>query len=79
MSGFYEDIVEQTGIETLKALGWMHLHGSVIAPDGASPQRLLPSNGLAALVVRVRWVEWTAFVMRLNIIRWGVAASSDGQ
>ncbi len=39
MMGFSEDTVEQAGIETLKALGWMYLHGSVIAPDGASPQR----------------------------------------
>lgn len=55
MSGFYEDIVEYAGIETLKALGWLHLHGSVIAPDGASPQR--PSYSEAVLLKRLEaWV-----------------------
>lgn len=55
MSGFYEDIVEHAGIETLKALGWLHLHGSVIAPDGASPQR--PSYSEAVLLKRLEaWV-----------------------
>ena len=38
--GVSEDTVEQAGIETLKELGWLHLHGSVIAPDGPAPQRL---------------------------------------
>ena len=37
--GFSEDIVEHAGIETLKELGWLHLHGSIIAPDGPAPQR----------------------------------------
>ena len=39
MNGFSEDIVESAGIETLKSLGWFYLHGSIIAPDGPSPQR----------------------------------------
>jgi type I restriction enzyme R subunit len=56
MTGFYEDIVEHAGIETLKSLGWLHLHGSVIAPDGASPQR--PSYSEAILLKRLEaWVE----------------------
>lgn len=56
MSGFSEDTVEQAGIETLKALGWLYLHGSVIAPDGASPQR--PSYSDAVLLKRLEaWVE----------------------
>jgi len=38
--GFSEDIVEEAGIEVLKALGWVHFHGTSIAPDGPSPQRL---------------------------------------
>lgn len=40
MAGFSEDIVEEAGIEVLKALGWVHFHGVSIAPDGPSPQRL---------------------------------------
>ena len=32
--GFSEDIVEHAGIEILKDLGWLHLHGASIAPDG---------------------------------------------
>ncbi len=39
MSGFSEDIVEEAGIEVLKELGWLHLHGVSIAPDGPAPQR----------------------------------------
>jgi type I restriction enzyme R subunit len=39
LSGFSEDIVEQAGIEILKDLGWLYLHGTSIAPDGPSPQR----------------------------------------
>ena len=34
-----EDIVELAAIETLQELGWTYVHGSVIAPDGASPER----------------------------------------
>lgn len=34
-----EDIVELATIETLQELGWSYLHGSVIAPDGSSPER----------------------------------------
>lgn len=34
-----EDIVELAAIETLQELGWSYLHGSVIAPDGSSPER----------------------------------------
>ena len=34
-----EDIVELAAIETLQELGWSHLHGSVIAPDGSAPER----------------------------------------
>ncbi len=37
--GFSEDIVEHAGIEILKDLGWVHLHGASIAPDGPAPQR----------------------------------------
>ncbi|MBO6756357.1 MAG: type I restriction endonuclease subunit R [Roseibium sp.] len=56
MNGFSEDTVELAGIETLKSLGWMYMHGSVIAPDGASPQR--PSYSDAVLVKRLEmWVE----------------------
>lgn len=55
MTGFSEDHVEQAGIATLKGLGWMYLHGSVISPDGASPQRT--SYGDAVLVRRFEsWV-----------------------
>lgn len=39
MSGFSEDIVEEAGIAILKELGWLHLHGVSIAPDGPAPQR----------------------------------------
>jgi type I restriction enzyme, R subunit len=56
MGFFAEDHVEQAGIETLKALGWLYLHGSDIAPDGAAPQR--PSYGDAVLIPRLeRWVQ----------------------
>lgn len=56
MNGFYEDIVEHAGIETLKSLEWSYLHGSVIAPDGPSPQR--PSYSDAVLLNRLEiWVE----------------------
>ncbi len=56
MIGFSEDTVEQAGIETLKSLGWLYLHGSVIAPDGSSPQR--PSYSDPVLVKRLEaWVE----------------------
>jgi type I restriction enzyme R subunit len=59
MNGFSEDTVEYAGIETLKALGWQHLHGSVIAPDGAAPQR--SSNSEAVLLKRLQ-----AWVARIN-------------
>ena len=59
MSGFSEDIVELVGIETLKSLGWVHLHGSIIAPDGPSPQR--PSYSDAILLKRLE-----AWVARIN-------------
>jgi type I restriction enzyme R subunit len=56
MSGFSEDIVENARIATLQGLGWLYLHGSVIAPDGSAPQR--PSYGDAILVKRLEaWVE----------------------
>jgi len=56
MIGFSEDTVEQAGIETLQSLGWLYLHGSVIAPDGSSPQR--PSYSDPVLVKRLEaWVE----------------------
>jgi type I restriction enzyme R subunit len=56
MIGFHEDTVELAGIEALKSLGWHHLHGGVIAPDGASPQR--PSSSDAVLIKRLEtWVE----------------------
>jgi type I restriction enzyme, R subunit len=51
-----EDHIEQAGIETLKALGWLYLHGHDIAPDGVAPQR--PSYGDAVLIPRLeRWVQ----------------------
>jgi len=59
MTGFSEDTVELAAIETLKTLGWLYLHGSVIAPDGASPQR--PSYSDAFLVKRLE-----ASVERIN-------------
>jgi type I restriction enzyme R subunit len=34
-----EDIIERAAIETLQELGWSYLHGTVIAPDGAAPER----------------------------------------
>lgn len=37
--GVSEDHVEQAGIETLNALGWLYLDGISISPDGAAPQR----------------------------------------
>ncbi len=39
MTGFSEHVVEHAGIEILKDLGWSHLHGAAIAPDGAFPAR----------------------------------------
>ena len=33
------DIIELAALETLQELGWSYLHGSVIAPDGAKPER----------------------------------------
>lgn len=52
--GFAEETVELAGIETLLHLGWMYLHGSVIAPDGASPQRASYSD--AVLLKRLEMV-----------------------
>ncbi|WP_068078533.1 type I restriction endonuclease subunit R [Novosphingobium lentum] len=50
-----EDHIELAGIETLRTLGWLYLHGQDIAPDGVSPQR--PSYGDAVLIPRLeRWV-----------------------
>ncbi len=49
--GFSEDIVEHAGIEVLKELGWFHLHGSSIAPDGPAPQR--PSYSDVILLPRL--------------------------
>jgi type I restriction enzyme R subunit len=34
-----EDTVELAALETLAELGWAHLRGSVIAPDGVAPER----------------------------------------
>ena len=39
MTGISEDIVEYAGIEILKDLGWDYVHGMLIAPDGANPER----------------------------------------
>ncbi len=39
MTGFTEDVVEQASLEILQDLGWNYLHGAVIAPDGAAPER----------------------------------------
>ncbi len=53
--GFSEEHVELAGIETLKSLGWTYLHGGVISPEGAAPQR--PSFADAVLVSRLEaWV-----------------------
>lgn len=52
--GFAEETVELAGIETLRHLGWIYLHGSVIAPDGASPQRASYSD--AVLLKRLEMV-----------------------
>ncbi len=55
MPFLHENHVEEAGIETLRSLGWMYLHGQDIAPDGVSPQR--PSYGNAVLIPRLeRWV-----------------------
>jgi type I restriction enzyme R subunit len=34
-----EDTIELAAIETLQELGWGYVHGSVIAPDGITPER----------------------------------------
>jgi len=49
--GFSEDIVEYAGIEVLKELGWLHLPGASIAPDGPAPQR--PSFSDVVLIPRL--------------------------
>src|SRR5688572_15837144 len=55
MAFLREDHVEQVGIETLRALGWLHLDGQTIAPDGPAPQRSSYSD--AVLIPRLeRWV-----------------------
>lgn len=54
-----EDIVELAALETLQELGWSYLHGSVIAPDGATPERR--SFGDVILVGRLE-----AAIARLN-------------
>lgn len=46
MAFLAEDHVEEAGIETLKSLGWTHLHGNSIAPDGPAPQRASYSDVL---------------------------------
>lgn len=38
MSGF-ESIVEQAAIEWLQELGWTHVPGPILAPDGEAPER----------------------------------------
>lgn len=58
-TGFSEEHVELAGIETLKELGWLHLHGAVIAPDGPAPQRASYSD--AVLIKRLE-----AAVERIN-------------
>ena len=45
-TGFSEDIVEHAGIQILQDLGWIYLHGSIIAPDGAAPQRQAFSDAI---------------------------------
>jgi len=57
--GFSENIVEHAGIEILKDLGWLHLHGTSIAPDGPAPQRQAFSEPL--LIKRL-----TAAITKLN-------------
>lgn len=55
MAFLNEDYIEQAGIETLKSLGWLYLHGQDIAPEGVSPQR--PSYSDAVLIPRLeRWI-----------------------
>ncbi len=55
MAFLHENHLEEAGIETLRSLGWMYLHGQDIAPDGVSPQR--PTYGDAVLIPRLeRWV-----------------------
>lgn len=51
MAFLREDDVETAGIETLKSLGWLYLHGQDIAPDGPAPQR--PSYSDAVLISRL--------------------------
>lgn len=54
-----EDIVELAALETLRELGWSYLPGSVIAPDGITPERR--SFGDVILIGRLE-----AAVARLN-------------
>lgn len=54
-----EDIVELATLETLQELGWSYLHGSVIAPDGSTPERR--SFGDVVLVGRLE-----AAIARIN-------------
>jgi len=39
MSQITEDAIEQLAVELLEAQGYRYVHGSVIAPDGESPER----------------------------------------
>ncbi len=49
---FDEGAVERAMVEMLKELGWSHVHGTVIAPDGSRPER--PSYADTVLVGRLR-------------------------
>lgn len=54
-----EDIVEQAALETLQELGWAYLPGSVLAPDGITPERR--SNSDVILIGRLE-----AAIAKLN-------------
>lgn len=54
-----EDIIEMAAIETLQELGWSYIHGTMIAPDGAQPERR--SFGDVILIGRLE-----AAIARLN-------------
>ena len=51
MSGF-ESVVEQAAIEWLAELGWRHVPGPILAPDGMFPER--PSYRTVVLAGRLR-------------------------
>ncbi|PSJ40592.1 type I restriction endonuclease subunit R [Allosphingosinicella deserti] len=54
-----EDIVELAALETLQELGWSYVHGAILSPEGAAPERR--SFGDVILVGRLE-----AAIGRLN-------------